>query len=54
MALRLGPTWNLIACLIGDVLTPLNCCKVWKGNSYKVLHEKYKTTPILKDICPGW
>jgi hypothetical protein len=43
---------NLIACPIGDVLTPLNFCKVLIGNSYKVLPGKYKT-PILKNVCPS-
>jgi hypothetical protein len=27
---------NVIACLIGDVLSPLYCCNVIVGNSYKV------------------
>jgi hypothetical protein len=45
---------NLIACPIGDVLTPLNCCKVLVGNTYKVLQGKYKMTPIIKNVCPGW
>jgi hypothetical protein len=52
VALRLDLI-NLIACPIGDVLTSLNCCKVLVGNSYKVLQGKYKTTPILKNVCPG-
>jgi hypothetical protein len=40
-------------CPIGDILMPLNCCKVSANNSYKVLQEKYKMTPILKNVCPG-
>jgi hypothetical protein len=41
---------NLIACPIGDVLTPSKYYKVLIGNSYKVLQGKYKTTPIFKNV----
>jgi hypothetical protein len=44
---------NQIVCPIRHVVTPLNSCKVLIGNSYKVLQGKYKTTPILKNVCPG-
>jgi hypothetical protein len=51
MALRLG--LEIIVCPIEDVLTPLNCCEVSTGNSYKVLPGKYKTTLILMNVCLG-
>jgi hypothetical protein len=43
-ALRLGLI-SLIACSIGDVLTPLYCCKVLVGNSYKVFIRKLQNDP---------
>jgi hypothetical protein len=51
MTLRLGSIKT--NCPIGDVLIRLNCCKVSADNSYKVFKGKYKTTSILKNVCPG-
>jgi hypothetical protein len=53
MVLRLG--FIRANCPIGNILTPLNFCKVSADNNYKVLflQGKCKMTPILKNVCPG-
>jgi hypothetical protein len=44
---------NLIACLIGEVLTPLNCCKVLAGNSYRVFTRKIQNDSNTSE-CLSW
>jgi hypothetical protein len=36
---------NLIVCPMGDVPTPLSCCKVSVGNSYKAFTRKIQNDP---------